>query len=202
MAHHGSVGRARVAAELLLLHRLRAPLGVLVSLLVGLVCVAAGVASLAVQQHFASQSGGGRIATLLAHGSSAATAWEGWVAAVFFLAALLRLRRGAPEPPGGRTPVEEQTAGQLRAGLVREYTMVRAGLVTLCAVSVIEAARAARYVLAAVSADQVARTSLAATLVEAAGLLAATVVLALWASSFRAQLDRVGALRERLRSTS
>jgi hypothetical protein len=195
MAHPGSVGRTRAAAELLLLHRLPAPLRLLVALLVGCACVAAGVASLAVQQHFAAESGSGRIATLLAHGSSAATAWEGWAAAVFFLAALLRLRRGAPEPPGGRTPVEEQTAGQLRAGLVREYTIVRAGLVILCVVSVIEASRAARYILAAASGDGVARTSLAATLAEAAGLLAATMVLALWASAFRSQLHHVGALR-------
>ncbi len=34
-----------------------------------------------------------------------------------------------------------------------------------------------------------------ATLVEAIGLAVATVVLGLWAGTFRAQLDRMGALR-------
>jgi hypothetical protein len=153
-----------------------------------------GVQSLAIQHHFAEQQGGGRLATLLAQGSSVATAWEGWAAALFFLVALTRLRRGAPEPPAGRTPVEDLTAGQLRAGLVREYSVVRAALVILCVVALVEATRAARYVIAAVSGDALARASLAATLVEAAGLVVATAVLVLWAAGFRHQLDRVGAL--------
>lgn len=159
-------------------------------------CVAVGVASLGIQQHFAAQVANSRFAAFLAHGSSAATAWAGWAAALFFLVALLRLRRDAPEPPAGRTPIEQLTAGQMRAGLVREYTVVRAGLVILCAISVIETARAARYIVAAAAGDAVARGSLAATLIEAAGLIAATAVLTLWAGSFRAQLDRVGALPE------
>jgi hypothetical protein len=185
-----------VTAELLLLHRLPPVLRFTVSIVVVAACVVLGVASLSIQHHYAAQAGGGRLVALLAHGSSRATAWEGWAAALFFLVALLRLRRGATEPPAGRTPVEELSAGELRAGLVREYTVVRVGLVILCLVSIIDASRAARYVVAAAAGDTLARSSLSATLVEATGLVAAAAVLALWAGSFRVQLERVGALRQ------
>ena len=194
MADAGTVGRVRLAAELLFLRRLPPVLRVAVPVVVAAGCIVLGAWSLAVQHHYAGQSGGGRLAALLANGSSAATAWEGWAAALFFLAALTRLRRGAPEPPAGRTPVEQLTLAQLRAGLVREYTIVRIGLLILSVVSLVDAARAARYVAAALSGDRLARTSLAATLIEAGGLLLATVVLALWAATFRQQLDRIGAL--------
>lgn len=194
MADAGTVGRLRLAAELLFLRRLPPLLRIAVPVVVGAACAVLGAWSLTVQHHYASQVGGGRLAALLAHGSSAATAWEGWAAALFVLVALLRLRHGAPEPPAGRTPVEEQTPGQLRAGLVREYTIVRAGLLIISIVSLVEAARAARYVVAALSGDRLARSSLAATLIEAAGLLLATAVLALWAATFRQQLRRIGAL--------
>jgi hypothetical protein len=195
MADAGSVARSRVAAELLFVRRLPPALRVIVPLIIGAACVVLGVESLAIQHHYAGHPGAGRLATLLGHGSSAATAWAGWAAALFFLVALLRLHRDAPEPPAGRTPVEELTAGQLRAGLVREYTVVRAGLVILTTVALADAARAARYLVAAASGDAVARSSLVATLVEAAGLAVAAVVLAMWAGTFRQQLDRVGALR-------
>jgi hypothetical protein len=194
MADAGSVGRVRVAGELVFVHRLPPAARVIAPLVVGVGCIVLGAWSLAVQHHFAAETGGGRMATLLAHGSSVATAWEGWAAAVFFLVALLRLRRGAPEPPAGRTPVEELSLGQLRAGLRREYTAVRVALVILGAVSLVDAARASRYVVAAASGDALARSSLLATVVEACGLVVATVVLALWAATFRRQLDRVGAL--------
>jgi hypothetical protein len=194
MADHGSVGRVRVATDLLLLRRLPVPLRAGLFVVVGAASVALGAWLLTVQHHFAAEGGGGRVATLLGHGSSVATAWEGWVAAFFFLVALLRLRHGAPEPPAGRTPVEELTAGQLRAGLVREYTLVRIGLVVLCVVSLVDASRAARYLVAALSGDGLARGSLAATAIEACGLVVATVVLGLWAGTFRDQLERIGAL--------
>jgi hypothetical protein len=195
MADDGDVGRARIAAELTFVHRLPSPVRVIVPLVVGVGCVVLGVESLAIQHHYAGLSGGGRLAALLGHGSSALTAWEGWTAALFFLVALLRLRRNAPEPPAGRTPVEDLTAGQLRAGLVREYTVVRMILVILTAVALTDASRAARYIVAAATGDALASASLAATLVEAAGLVLAGAVLALWAESFRRQLVRVGALR-------
>jgi hypothetical protein len=194
MAGHGSVGRMRVGADLLLLRRLPPVPRLALVIVVAAACIAFGVWSLSVQHHFAAQTGGGRVATLLARGSSAATAWEGWAAALFFLVALVRLRRGAPEPPAGRTPVEDLTAGQLRAGLVREYTVVRGALVVVCVVALIDVARAARYLVAGMAGDALARGSLAATLIEAAGLAVAAAVLGLWAGTFRQQLDRMGAL--------
>ena len=190
----GSVGRLRLAAELLFLHRLPPVLRVGVPLVLGAGAAALGVWSLSVQHRFAAQSGGGRVAGLLAHGSSPVTAWEGWAAAAFFLVALVRLRRGAPEPPAGRTPVEELTLAQLRAGLLREYTAVRAGLVVLGTVSLIDLARASRYVVAAATGDSLARSSVVATVIEACGLVVAAVVLALWVATFREQLERVGAI--------
>jgi hypothetical protein len=195
MADAGSVGRVQVAAELLFIRRLPFALRVVVPLILAAACVVLGVEALAIQHHYAALTGGGRLASLLAQGSTAATAWEGWAAALFFLVALLRLRREAPEPPAGRTPLEDLTAGQMRAGLVREYTVVRVGLCVLGAVALTDSARAARYLVAAASGDTVARTSLVPTVVEAAGLVVAAAVLAMWAGSFRRQLERVGALR-------
>lgn len=184
-------------AELLLLHRLHPIARIIVTLVVAVACAGAGAASLAVQHHFAAQAGGGRLTALLAGGSSVATAWEGWAAAIFFFVAVRRLRDGATEPPAGRAPVEQLTLKQLRAGLHREYTVVRVGLVILCAVATADASRAARYIVAAAVGDVLARASLAATVAEAAGLLAAAAMLAVWAASFRGQLDRIGALRDR-----
>ncbi len=194
MAEAGSEGRVRVAAELLFAQRLPRPLRVFVPLVVAAGSVALGAWMLTVQHHYAALHSGGRVATLLARGSSAVTVWEGWAAAGFFLAALIRLRRGAPEPPAGRTPVEDLTLQELRRGLVREYTAVRIALVVLCVASLADVARAARYIVAAASADALARTALPAILVEAAGLVVATIVLGLWAGSFREQLQRMGAL--------
>jgi hypothetical protein len=195
MADDGGVGRVRIAAELLFVQRLPSTVRVILPLALAVGCVVVGVESLAIQHHYAGQTGGGRLASLLGHGSSALTAWEGWAAALFFLIALLRLRRSPPEPPAGRTPVEDLTAGQLRAGLVREYTVVRVVLVILTAVALTDAARGARYIVAAAGGDALAANSLAATLIEAIGLVLAGAVLALWAESFRRQLVRIGALR-------
>jgi hypothetical protein len=196
MADAGSVGRLGAIAELLHL-RGRAPvLRVAVAVLIVLAACTLGAYSLDIQSHFAAQQQGGRLSTFLAHGSTAATAWAGWAAAILFGVAVLRLRRGAPEPPAGRAPVESLSAAQMRAGLVREYTAVRIGLTVVSVVALTDAARAARYVLAAATGDGVARTSLLATVIEALGLVAATAVLLLWTTTFRRQLVRVGALRD------
>ncbi|HEY7928043.1 MAG TPA: hypothetical protein VIG86_11595 [Candidatus Dormibacteraeota bacterium] len=194
MADAGSVGRPGAIAELLFVRGRNPVLRVVVAAGIAVACCVLGVYSLDIQAHFAAQPAGGRLSTFLAHGSTAATAWTGWAAAFFFGIALLRVRRGAPEPPGGRTPVEALTATQLRAGLVREYTVVRIGLTVLSAVTLTDVARAARFMVATASGDSVASTSVTATVVEALGLVAATVVLALWTMAFRRQLVRVGAL--------
>lgn len=196
MADAGSVGRLGAIAELLHL-RGRAPaLRVALAVVIVVACCALGAYSLDIQSHFAAQQQGGRLSAFLAHGSTAATAWTGWAAAILFGVAVLRLRRGAPEPPAGRARVESLSAAQMRAGLVREYTAVRIGLTVVSAVTIADAARAARYLVAAAAGNSVARMSLLATVIEALGLLAAASMLLLWTITFRGQLVRVGALRD------
>lgn len=194
MAQQRSVGIARVVADILLPARRRTPASVAVAVFAAVACVVLGAISLTIQQHFAGLPPNGRLVVLLRNGSTTATAWEGWAAAALFGWAVVRLRRGSPEPPAGRTPVEELTITQMRTGLLREYTAVRAGVVFLAAVSLVEAARSARYVVASLSGDALARGSLGPTILESAGLMAATAVLVLWAAAFRGELERVGAL--------
>jgi hypothetical protein len=132
--------------------------------------------------------------TLIATGSSLRTLWPGWVAAVCFAAALLRLRRGATEPPPGRTAVEDQTLSQLRAGLRREYRIVRLVLVVVGLLAAVDVARAVAGIIAVQAGDgQISRT-MPATLVEALGYVVAAVVLAAWARAFGAEVRRLGAL--------
>jgi hypothetical protein len=194
MADAGSVGRPGMIADVLFLRGRARVLRVVVAAVIAAGCGLLGAYSLNIQSHFLAQPPGGRLSTLLANGSSAATAWTGWAAAFFFGIAVARLRRGAPEPPAGRAPVESLTVTQMRAGLVREYTAVRIGLTALSAAALTDAVRAARYAVAAIAGDGVAQMSVAATVIEAIGLIAATFVLVLWTTSFRHQLVRVGAL--------
>ena len=193
MAKRGA-SRWRTVAHLLLLSRLPVRVGLAVVVVVATFCVVAGVLTLNVQRHFVSAADGGRLSTLLAQGSTGLTAWEGWAAAAFFLVAVLRLRSGAPEPPASRHALETLSISDIRAGLVREYTWVRVGLVLLYAVGLGDGARALRYGVAAAGGDAVASASLAATVIEAAGLIAAAASLTVWALTFRQQLLRLGAV--------
>jgi hypothetical protein len=132
--------------------------------------------------------------TLIATGSSARTAWPGWVAALCFGAAVLRLRHGAPEPPAGRASADRLTPSQLRAGLRHEYVAVRCALVVVLLLSAVDGARTVASISAAQSGDRAVGRSLAWTAVEAAGYVAATVVLAVWATMFGAEIRRLGAV--------
>ncbi len=132
--------------------------------------------------------------SLIATGSSIRTAWPGWVAALCFAGALWRLRRGATEPPAGRTAVEELTLSQLRRGLRREYLVVRCALVVVVLLAAVDVARAVASVIAADSGDKGIATTLPATLVEAGGYAVAALVLAVWAYTFEADVRRLGAL--------
>lgn len=192
MPEHGGVARRRVLAELLLVNRLPAPVRVVIALIVLAACGAAGVALLGAQHALAGSPS--RLAAVLGHGTTWVTAWPGWLAALCFLVALVRLRRTAPEPPAGMRPLERLSAADLRSGLLREYTLVRAALALLLVVTMVDVARAIRYLLAGAAGDQLARSAAAPQAVQALGLAAASVTLALWAFSFRSQLDHVGAL--------
>lgn len=186
---------AGVVLEVLLLHRLPAWLRALLGCALLATCAAVAQLSLTAQHHFATAGNTDRISVLLARGSTVVTAWPGWVAAVFFAIAVVRLRRGATEPPAGRTPVERLNPTQIRRALVREYTVVRVALLLVGLVAILDLARASRYVIAAASDDRLAGSTLPATVVEAVGLAVAAAVLLVWALSFRAQLEQVGAIR-------
>ena len=188
-----SPDRRRIA-DLFLLGRWPRVAGVLLALLLLAIGAVVSEVALRVQHHFALV-GGGRLAHFLAQGGSVATVWTGWAAALFFAIAVLRLRHGAPEPPAGRTPLESMTLPQMRAGLHREYTVVRAALDVVSLVALLDVARAVRYAAAAASGDALAGAGVALIAVEAAGLVAAAAVLCAWAVIFRAQLGRLGALR-------
>lgn len=195
MADDGSVGRSIEVAELLFLRPGRSWLRAVIAAPIVVACCVLGALSLNIQGHFAAEADPGRFGTLLARGSTAATAWIGWAAAVFFAVAVWRLRRGAPEPPAGRAPVESLTPAQLRSGLVREYTLVRIAFTVLAAMTLTDTARTARYVLAGLAGDSLARASTPAVVIEALGLVAAAAALTLWVIGFRRQLVRIGAIQ-------
>jgi hypothetical protein len=132
--------------------------------------------------------------TLIATGSSVRTLWPGWVAAVCFAAAWLRLRHGATEPPPGRTAVELQTPSQLRRGLRREYRIVRSTLVIVCVLAAVDVARTIASGIVAQSGDTQVSTTMPAMAVEALGYVVAAAVLAAWARAFGAEVRRLGAL--------
>ncbi|HEY8672895.1 MAG TPA: hypothetical protein VIM76_03975 [Candidatus Dormibacteraeota bacterium] len=132
--------------------------------------------------------------TLIATGSSVRTVWPGLVAALCFAAAVLRLRRGATEPPAGRAAPEQRTPGQLRAGLRREYLVVRCALVLVGLLAAVDVARAAASFIAAQSGDLRVGATLPATCLEALGYALAAVVLAVWAYGFGTEVRRLGAL--------
>lgn len=129
--------------------------------------------------------------TVLATGSGPRTAWVGWLAALFFAAAASRVRRGPLEPSASRRPVDELTPGQLRSGLRREYTAARVLLVLIILAGAIDMARA---IALATTTAAVAQSTLLWSFVEAAGLLAAALVLALWTWWFSADVRRLGAI--------
>lgn len=160
-----------------------------------------GVAMIRVQQHFSALRDSGDalsgFATLLADGTAPITVISGWSAALFFALAVLRLRRDVPEPPVTRGQPEQQSAAVLREGLRREYRAVCAGLFMVCVVALLDTGRLA--VIAAASVAGVATGDgrplpVLPLFAEAAGLLAASLFLGLWAAAFRRQLEQFGAL--------
>jgi hypothetical protein len=72
--------------------------------------------------------------------------------------------------------------------------VVRALLVAVCLVAAVDVARAVSYLEGELGGHSVSTSTLVATVVEAAGFLAAALVLALWAWLFGADVRRLGAL--------
>ena len=147
-----------------------------------------------VDMELAGRSFGG-LASLFAGGSSRGTAWPGWAAAFFFVAAVLRIARGRPEPPAGRPRGGgEWTVSGMRAALRREYRLVRVALGAVDLLAMFDLGRAAVYVVASLTGDALARSDVVTVCVEAAGLVAAAVALTAWVLIFRRQLETWGAL--------
>jgi hypothetical protein len=160
-------------------------------------CGVAGTLLVRLHQTLAAQLGArvalNHLQTLIATGSTMRTLWPGWVAALCFGAAVLRLRHGATEPPPGRTAVEKQTLGQLRAGLRREYRIVRVAFVVVLLFAAVDAARTIASLIAE-STDKEIATTMPATIAEALGYVVAALVLAAWAHAFGTEVRRLGAL--------
>jgi hypothetical protein len=157
-------------------------------------CCAIALGLIALESHYTKTYNPTGVAHLIAAGSSGATAWPGWVAAVFFLIALRRLRRGDPEPPAGRTPVAERTVSELRAGLRSEYRTVRIALVAVVLLSTVDLARAAGIAWLGIRGTVWAHSVVAFTILEAIGWIAATLMLTMWARTFNEQLAQWGAV--------
>ena len=174
------------------------------SVFLGLAVTAAvlwGFVMLGIERHFAAVRDAGEglsgMGTVLAAGAAPVTIAPGWIAAGFFGLAVARLRLGAPEPPITRTDPVDLTATDMRAGLRREYRVVGMTLLGLAAIALLDVGRLAVVTGAAIAGDSVVRPTVPMIAAEVTGLLAATVVLGLWASAFRSQLERLGALSER-----
>lgn len=120
------------------------------------------------------------------------TVCVGWVAAVCFALALLRLGRGPVEPALLRSP-EQMSVTQLRRGLRREYVVIRLVLLVLVLITAIDLARAISFGIGAAHAGAVASTPWAMYL-EAAGFIAATLVLVSYGRVFGNSIARLGAL--------
>jgi hypothetical protein len=183
--------------ELVFLDRGPLALRCVVVAIVAAACGVAGTLLVRLHQTLAAQLAAhvalNPVQTLIANGSSARTAWPGWVAALCFGAAVLRLRRGAPEPPAGRGSPDQLSLTQLRAGLRHEYAVVRCALVVVTIGAAVDVARTVGSVIAAQSGDHNVGASIPWTVVEAAGYAAAALVLAVWASTFGAEVRRLGA---------
>jgi hypothetical protein len=190
-------GRRR-AAELVFLDSGPLVLRAVVVLIAAIGCGVGGNALFRLHLQLAARAAAGGtlnpFQTLLATGSSARTAWPGWVAAAFFLLAVTRLRRGPPEPSPGVIKPERLTARQLRTGLRVEYRVVRIALVVLSLAAATDIARAAAHIVYAQAGHDVSGSTIVATTVEAAGFATAAAVLALWAWIFGADVRRLGAL--------
>jgi hypothetical protein len=186
--------RRNVVYDLLFLSDLSAPIAAATLVLVLAICCAAALGLIAAEGHYAGAANATGLAHLLASGSSAATSWPGWVAAIFFLISLRRLHDGDPEPPAGRTPVAQRSVSDIRAGLRSEYQNVRIALVVVAFLSVLDLARAVGIAFLGIRGTAWTHSVVFFTILEAAGWVAATLTLTVWARGFHQQLSQWGAV--------
>jgi hypothetical protein len=183
-----------VVLDLLFLNRTSPPVTAAILVVAFVVCSATALGLIAAENHYAAASNPTGLAHLIANGSSAATIWPGWIAAIFFLIALRRLQGGEPEPPAGRTPIAQRSVSDLRAGLRLEYRNVRIALVAVAFLSVIDLARAVGIAWLGIRGTTWAHSVMLFTILESIGWVAATLALTLWARNFHEQLAQWGAV--------
>lgn len=131
--------------------------------------------------------------TFVAQAPTPLTVAIGWVAALCFGLALLRLQRGPLEPVISFRRSERQTVAQLRGGLRREYAAVRVLLVIVALITAVDVARTFSFSIAATHAGASPGT-LWSLYLETAGLVTATLVLIAYARSFGSAIERLGAI--------
>lgn len=162
---------------------------------VALLSLGAGFAALALQRHYsdAAMRGEqlGRISQLLADGSGPRTAWAGWLAALLIALSTLRVRVGAMEPPARS---EGEGVGGIRAGLRREFDVVRMCATVVAVLAAVDGGRLLAYTAVAISGSSLARDNLGWIAAESLGLAAAAATLLAWTGSFRSRLRQVGAI--------
>ncbi len=182
-------------AELFFMAKAPAVIQATVALVSVLLAIVTGLGLDRLHRHYAGLVGSGDplnpLAALLASGSSAATAWTGWAAALFFAVSLHRLRTGPPEPPAGRGDTDAMSVNDIRSALRAEYSSVRVALAVVSGVALIDLTRCVVFILSPAGAPS---ATLWATVAEAVGIAVAAGLLGVWAWSFRSELERWGAV--------
>lgn len=133
------------------------------------------------------------VRTFIAQAPTPLTVVIGWVAAVGFGLALLRLQRGPLEPVLSFRRSGQETVALLRRGLRREYVAVRVLLVIVALIAAVDVARTLSFSIAASHAGASTGT-LWSLYLETAGLVAATLVLIAYARTFGNAIARLGAI--------
>lgn len=159
-------------------------------------CGVAGYKLFLVHQDLVLRSAAGAhltaLETFVAQAPTPVTVLIGWVAALCFGLALLRLRGGPLEPAVSPRRMQGHTVTQLRRGLRREYTVVRLLLVVVVLVTAIDLARAISF---AVGTQHSGSTAAPGSLyLEVAGFVAATLVLITYARGFGSRIAHIGAI--------
>ena len=169
--------------------------GALLTLLAAGAAAGFGVLCLRAQEHYTTEQARGAVLSpitgLLADGSGARTVWIGYVAALFFAGAVLRLVLGPEEPPVGGP---RQSAAAMRGALRAEYRVIRVAQIVVGGVAVLDVGRAVVYVVAGRVGHQVARDDVGWVAAEALGVVLAAAALRLWVGVFRRHLERMGAV--------
>ena len=157
----------------------------------------AGYKLLQLHEDLAQRIAGGAhldaLRTFVAQAPTPLTVAIGWVAALGFGFALLRLRRGPLEPALMFHRDEHSTVSQLRRGLRREYATVRLLLVIVALFAAVDMARAIAFSVVASHAGASPGPPWSLYL-ETAGLITATLVLIVYARAFGNEIAHLGAI--------